>query len=160
MLSSFDLINCHKTLVILSNCRRTEHNVSNYGWAVARLVAAKSWSCQKKLHKLSATTKQTTESHPAAGLEVNLTTAAHKSGENILTISKHSNKSEKKNYPFWVFFNALCPETFIFVGYLNQCFLVSLSVDTYLHLRKDSQQVCSKVLVWYVKSFQIYNSRM
>ena len=114
MLSSFDLINCHKTLVILSNCRRTEHNVSNYGWAVARLVAAKSWSCQKKLHKLSATTKQTTESHPAAGLEVNLTTAAHKSGENILTISKHSNNSEKKLPFLGVFFLKLFAKNFHF----------------------------------------------
>ena len=38
-------------------------------------------------------------------------------------------------------------KTFIFDDYIIQCYLVSLSVDIYLHLRKDRQQDCLKVLV-------------
>ena len=34
-----------------------------------------------------------------------------------------------------------------FKQFINQCFLVSLSVDINLHLRQDSQQDCPKVLV-------------
>ena len=53
----------------------------------------------------------------------------------------------KKNYPIWAFFKKSLAKTFIFDDYIIQCYLVSLSVDNYLHLRQDSQQVCPKVLV-------------
>ena len=36
--------------------------------------------------------------------------------------------------------------------------LTITSVDIYLHLRKDRQQDCLKVLVWYVKSFFKYTT--
>ena len=53
----------------------------------------------------------------------------------------------KKNYPIWAFFFKSLAKTFIFVDYIIQCYLESLSVDIYLHLRKDRQQDCLKVLV-------------
>ena len=70
----------------------------------------------------------------------------------------YSKNSEKKLPFLVVFFKNSLPKNFHFRWLLNKRFLVPSSVDIYLHLRKDTQQVCPKVLVWYVKSFFKYTT--
>ena len=90
--------------------------------------------------------------------ECELRTSAKWFTQNTESLQTKSPLIVKKTTLFGRFFKKSLAKTFIFVDYIIQCYLVSLSVDNYLHLRQDSQQVCPKVLVWYVKSFFKYTT--